>query len=210
MDTAGINEAIGGALRFESLYGDELWRVHLSRPPGNILDREMTSGLRALFQFARRVPSLKLITVEGSGPNFSYGASVGEHLPGQCAEMLDGFHRMFHGMLACSISCHALVRGQCLGGGLELASFCQRVFAAPDARLGQPEIALGVLAPVASVILPGRVGRANAEDLCLSGRILDSREALAMGLVDEVAEHPWQAARSYFETNLRPHSASSL
>ena len=61
-------------------------------------------------------------------------------------------------MFDSQVFCLAAVRGQCLGGGLELASFCQRVVAAPDARLGQPEIVLGVFAPVASVMLPMRVG----------------------------------------------------
>ena len=81
--------------------------------------------------------------------------------------MLAAFHGMFRTMLDASVITLAVVRGQCLGGGLELAAFCHRVFAAEDARLGQPEIALGVFAPVASVILCERMGRGGAEDLAL-------------------------------------------
>jgi cyclohexa-1,5-dienecarbonyl-CoA hydratase len=113
-------------------------------------------------------------------------------------------------MDASSVPALAAVRGQCLGGGLELASFCHRVFAAPDARLGQPEIVLGVFAPVASLMLPERIGRANAEDLCLTGRIVDASEAKQMGLVDVVAEEPEKAALEYARTHLLPRSASSL
>jgi cyclohexa-1,5-dienecarbonyl-CoA hydratase len=104
----------------------------------------------------------------------------------------------------------AAVRGQCLGGGLELASFCHRIFAAPDAKLGQPEIVLGVFAPVASLVLPERIGRANAEDLCLTGRIVDASEAKEMGLVDVVTEKPEDAALEYARKHFLPRSASSL
>ena len=97
-----------------------------------------------------------------------------------------------------------------LGGGLELASFCNRLFAAPDARLGQPEIRLGVFAPVASVSLVERVGRGPAEDLCLSGRSLTAAEALAIGLVDEVVDAPGEAALDWAREHLLPKSASSL
>jgi cyclohexa-1,5-dienecarbonyl-CoA hydratase len=104
----------------------------------------------------------------------------------------------------------AAVRGQCLGGALELASFCHRVFAAPDAKLGQPEIVLGVFAPVASVALPARVGQSHAEDLCLSGRSIGGEEALRIGLVDELADDPGDAALAYARAHLLPRSASSL
>jgi len=210
MNQSSTLKSLGNALRVESLYDDQLWRVHLDRPKGNILDAEMTAGLTALFENASQARDLKLITLEGQGKHFSFGASVDEHMPGKCAAMLDGFHRMFFGLLDSQVSVHAVVRGQCLGGGLELAAFCHRVFCSPDAHLGQPEIALGVIAPVASVILPERIGRGAAEDLCLSGRILAAEEALRIGLVDEVATDPWQACTLYFESNLLPRSATSL
>jgi cyclohexa-1,5-dienecarbonyl-CoA hydratase len=124
--------------------------------------------------------------------------------------MLPRFHRLFRAMDASSVPVLAAVRGRCLGGGLELASFCHRIFAAPDAKLGQPEIALGVFPPVASLILPDRIGRANAEDLCLSGRTVSASEALEMGLVDAVTENPEEAALEYARTHLLPRSASSL
>ena len=210
MNQSSTLKSLGNALRLESLYDDQLWRVHLDRPKGNILDAEMTAGLTALFENASQAKDLKLITIEGEGKHFSFGASVDEHMPGKCAAMLDGFHRMFFGLLDSHVSVHAIVRGQCLGGGLELAAFCQRVYCAPDAHLGQPEIALGVIAPVASVILPERIGRGAAEDLCLSGRVIGAQEALGMGLVDDVSPDPWQACVDYFESNIQPRSAASL
>ncbi len=62
--------------------------------------------------------------------------------------MLTGFHNLLRSMIDLSKPGVALVRGRCLGGGLELAGFCQWIFADGDASFGQPEIALGVFPPV--------------------------------------------------------------
>jgi cyclohexa-1,5-dienecarbonyl-CoA hydratase len=113
-------------------------------------------------------------------------------------------------MLESALPTVAVVRGQCLGGGLELASFCTRVFAAPDAKLGQPEIKLGVVAPMASFWLPERIGRGAAEELLLTGRSVSAGEARALRLVDELADDPAAAALSWARTHLLPLSASSL
>lgn len=200
----------GDALRVHSSHDGQLWRVLLNRPPGNILDAQIVDALTALFESAVTQRALKLIAIEGEGAHFSFGASVQEHLPKECAQMLASFRGMLSALHASQISCHAVVRGQCLGGGLELASFCHRVYAAPRARFGQPEISLGVIAPFATVILEGRVGRGAAEDLCLSGRSITTTEAERIGLVDEISTDPWQACQEYFEAHLEPRSSSSL
>jgi cyclohexa-1,5-dienecarbonyl-CoA hydratase len=84
------------------------------------------------------------------------------------------------------------------------------LFAAPDAKLGQPEIKLAVFAPAASCLLPERIGQAKAEDLLVSGRSMGSEEALATGLVDIVSEDPEAAALDYFDQYLASSSASTL
>jgi cyclohexa-1,5-dienecarbonyl-CoA hydratase len=197
-------------LRIESRAADALWLVRLDRPKGNVVDATMTRALAYAFLAARTTPSLRAIVLTASGPNFSFGASVAEHLPEHVAGMLRDFHGLFRTIAACEVPVLAAVRGHCLGGGLELVSFCHRVFAAPDGKLGQPEIALGVFAPVASLLLPQRIGRAHAEDLCLSGRTVAADEALRMGLVDQLADDPEAAAIAWAETHLLRHSASSL
>jgi cyclohexa-1,5-dienecarbonyl-CoA hydratase len=187
-----------------------IWCVTLNTPKANILDMEKTELLGATFHRAKESPHLKAVILAGAGPHFSFGASVEEHLPGKFEAMLTGFHRLFGQIMDASVVTLAAVRGQCLGGGLELASFCNRVIAAPDARLGQPEIVLGVFAPVASASLAERVGRGNAEDLCLSGRSLTADEAYRIGLVDAIAADPAKAALAYATEHLLPRSASSL
>lgn len=197
-------------LRIERDDGDQVWRLRLDRPKGNVVDGPMTKALTDAFVQARGTPSLKAIVLCASGPNFSFGASVAEHAPAHVAGMLAAFHGLFRTIAACEVPVLAAVRGHCLGGGLEVVSFCHRVFAAADARLGQPEIALGVFAPVASLLLPHRVGRAAAEDLCLTGRTIGADEALRIGLVDQLADDPEAAAVAYAQEHLRKHSASSL
>jgi cyclohexa-1,5-dienecarbonyl-CoA hydratase len=102
------------------------------------------------------------------------------------------------------------VRGQCLGGGLEVALAGGPIFAAPDAQLGQPEMKLGVFAPAASCLLPYRVNQPDAEDLLFSGRAISGEEAKAIGLVQTVAVDPEAAALAYFEQHLANKSATAL
>lgn len=194
----------------EVLEEGQLWRVRLATPKANILDRAKISALSQLYADASREPHLKAIVLDGEGPNFSFGASVEEHLPGQFEEMIPAFHQLAVAILEAPVPTLAAVRGQCLGGGLEVALTATRIFAAADAKLGQPEILLGVFAPVASILLLERVGRGAAEHLCLTGQSVDATEALRVGLVDEVCEDPGAAAAGYAREYLLPLSASSL
>jgi len=200
-----------GPLAVERLDGDALWRVAIGGSKGNVLDAAVTDALAALFRDAAAAPRLKAIVLEGQGPHFSFGASVQEHLPPHAGPMLARFHGALLAMLDSAVPVLAAVRGQCLGGGLELVSLCHRVFASRDAKLGQPEILLGVFAPVASVALADRVGRGAADDLCLSGRSVTADEALRLRLVDEISEgDPADAAHAWARAHLLPKSASSL
>ena len=124
--------------------------------------------------------------------------------------MLSGFHRLILRVLGSPVPVLMAVRGQCLGGGLELVSAGHLLFASPDARLGQPEIQIGVFAPAASCLLPERIGLAAAEDMLISGRSVTAEEAFRMGLITEVAADPEAAALDYFDKHLTPKSASSL
>lgn len=200
-----------GTVTIERLDDGALWRVVMGGSKGNVLDAGLTDALSAAFAEAARTPRLAAICLEGAGAHFSFGASVAEHLPGAVAGMLGRFHGMLLALVDSGVPVLAAVRGQCLGGGLELVTLCHRVFAARGATLGQPEIALGVFAPAASVVLPERIGRRHAEDLCISGRSVGAEEALAMGLVDELTDgDPADAALAWARKHVLPRSASSV
>jgi cyclohexa-1,5-dienecarbonyl-CoA hydratase len=197
-------------VRLEVLESGSVWRLVLDTPKANVLDAHKIEALTKAFLDVREARAVKAVILEGAGAHFSFGASVEEHLPGRCAVMIGAFHALFRAMLTARVPMVSAVRGQCLGGALELASFGTHVIVAPDATLGQPEIRLGVIAPVASWFLHERIGRTRAENLCVTGRSVQAPEAFAMGLADQIAEDPSQAALEWVCANLAPHSASSL
>lgn len=196
-------------IRAEALYGGAVLRIVLNRPKANILSGAMIEAIReALDREVTRAS--KLLVFEGAGEHFSFGASVEEHRRDEAERMLRTFHGLFEHLGRLSIPTCAVVRGQCLGGGLELASWCSFVVASPEAKLGQPEIRLAVFPPLASLLLPWRAGGGRALELCVSGRAVGAEEAKRMGVVNEVAEDPEAWWRALFEERLAPSSAAAL
>jgi cyclohexa-1,5-dienecarbonyl-CoA hydratase len=187
-----------------------LLRLRLARPKANIVDAAMIAALDGALLAHRAQTSLRGVLLDAEGPNFSFGASVEEHLPGQCAQMLASLHALIMAMLEFPAPILVAVRGQCLGGGLEVALASSLIFAAPDAQFGQPEMKLGVFAPAASVLLPYRLNQPFAEDLLFSGRSIGAAEARAAGLAHTVFEDPETAALSYFNQHLAGKSAAAL
>ena len=187
-----------------------LLRLRLSKPKANLIDAAMIDALARAFADHLDNPGLTAVLLDAEGPHFSYGASVEEHMPGRCEAMLAGVHGLILRMVEAPVAILVVVRGQCLGGGLEVALAGHLLFAAPDAVLGQPEMKLGVFAPAASCLLPELVGPMRAVDLLLSGRTISGAEAAAIGIVHEAAADPEAAALAYFTEHLKPKSASSL
>jgi cyclohexa-1,5-dienecarbonyl-CoA hydratase len=187
-----------------------LLRLRLARPKANLIDAQMIAALSGVFQSYKSNSNLLAALIDHEGPHFSFGASVEEHLPAQCEQMLRGLHALLEQMLAWPRPILVAIGGQCLGGGLELALAGHLLFAAPDARLGQPEMKLGVFAPAASVLLPLRIGPARAEDLLYSGRAIDAPTALAWGLLNDVGPEPASRALEYFAKHLADKSAASI
>jgi cyclohexa-1,5-dienecarbonyl-CoA hydratase len=187
-----------------------LLRLRLARPQANIIDHTMVAELSAALTAHRPGHGLRAALLDAEGSHFSFGASVEEHLPGRCAQMLGSLHALILQMLEWPAPILVAVRGQCLGGGLELAMAGSQIFAAEDAKLGQPEIQLGVFAPAASCLLPPRIGQPAAEDLLLSGRSVDAAEAKSLGLVHAVVADPESAALEYFDQHFAGKSAAAL
>lgn len=187
-----------------------LLRLCLNRPKANIVDAAMIAALDGALAEHLGTPALTAVLLDSEGPHFSFGASVEEHLPEQCPAMLRGIHGLILRMVESSVPILVAVRGQCLGGGLELAAAGHLMFVTPDASLGQPEMKLGVFAPAASCLLPELIGPMRAADLLLSGRSITGTEAAAIGLAKEAVADPVAAALAYFEQHLKTKSASSL
>ncbi|MDH5331398.1 MAG: cyclohexa-1,5-dienecarbonyl-CoA hydratase [Aquincola sp.] len=187
-----------------------LLRLRLARPKANLIDGQMIAALHGALVAHGTNTTLRGVLLDAEGPHFSFGASVEEHLPAQCAQMLAGLHALVVAMVEFPAPIVVAVRGQCLGGGLEVALGGSWIFAAPDAQFGQPEMKLGVFAPAASVLLPYRVNQPFAEDLLYSGRSIGAPEAERKGLVHAVADDPEAAALSWFHEHLQGKSAASV
>lgn len=181
----------------------------LDRPKANVLDRAMMAAFaEGLAQVSD--PTVKAVLLQASGSHFSFGASVEEHQPDQAPKMLASFHALMKQLLRLPVPLVSAVRGQCLGGALELILPSSYVALAPGAKLGQPEVKLAAFAPFASVMLPAKVGQGRAERLLLSGAALDAQTAVAWGLADALAEDPEKAALAWITEQLAPLSRVAL
>ncbi len=194
-------------------HDESVVRICLNDGKGNVLDSVMMEELYALFRGFEKKPALKLIIIEGAGKHFSFGASVEEHQKEFAESMIRHFHRLLLSLHTLYIPVVAKVSGQCLGGGMELALICHQIFADKTARLGQPEINLGVLPPPASILLPEKIGLSAAEDLLITGRSVTAEEAFSLGIVNrlfETKEDLEQGLLRWIEEYILPKSASSL
>lgn len=191
--------------------GGEIRRIVLDAPPANILDLATFTAMReAVAEIGKQPGDCKAIVFEGAGAHFSYGASVAEHLPNRVRDLLPAFRALLVEIEAAGVPTAAIVRGQCLGGGLELAAWCGRVFCEPSARFAVPEIRLAVFPPIAALALPWRVGGPEATRMILSGASVDGESAVSTGLADECIEDAETAFRSWYEETLAPKSAVAL
>lgn len=186
--------------------------IRLFHPKGNIVTLEMLGAIgRALDDLAAE-PHLKLLTIEGEGPDFSFGASIPEHAPGEIERVLPAAHALVNRLLDAPVATAALVRGRCLGGGFELALACDFIFAERSAVFGLPEIALGVFPPAGAVLLPARVGSARATAAILTGAITGAEEWRQAGLVTSLSADGALASDvdRWFESHLAGRSAEAL
>jgi cyclohexa-1,5-dienecarbonyl-CoA hydratase len=200
-------------LKLNFTHDNSVAQILLSAPKGNVLDGAMMGELLAVLNGFKGNKNLKLLTFEGEGDHFSFGASVEEHKKEHAAAMLKAFHQVFYDLIDLGIPTLAKISGFCLGGGLELALMCNLLFADRSAKLGLPEIVLGVFPPPASLLLPLKIGSAKAEELLLSGKNISAEEAKTLGLVNEVYPDKnslVQGITEFVEQHILAKSASSL
>ncbi|MCL5990867.1 MAG: enoyl-CoA hydratase-related protein, partial [Bacteroidetes bacterium] len=188
-------------------------KITLNDGKGNVLDAVMMNDLHSAFNDFKTNKDIKLITFEGAGKHFSFGASVPEHTKGKCTDMLKSFHQLFYELIDLSIPTMAKISGQCLGGGMELALICNFLFADKTAKFGQPEIILGVFAPPASLLLPLKIGCTKSEDILITGKTIGADDAKSLGLLNYVfddKEIMETTLEEWIQKNIIPKSASSL
>jgi cyclohexa-1,5-dienecarbonyl-CoA hydratase len=159
--------------------------ITLNRPSLNILDIPMMRSIDAVLD--RALSNCDFVVFQGAGPKaFSAGVDVADHTPERFAGMLSAFHRIFRRLASADCVAIAAVHGYCLGGGMELATFCDFILATESAQFGQPEIKLGCFPPIAVITLPHLIGMRAAAHLILTGCEIGAAEAHRLGLVTSV------------------------
>ena len=199
-------------LRVERAHEGAHLRLILDRPKGNIVTSDVIAALRAALADVKTGGGIKLISLEATGPNFSYGASVEEHVADRIAQVLPELNAAVLDLLRAPAPTLAVVRGRCLGGGFELVLACDMVFATDDAVLGLPEVGLGVFPPAAAALLPLRIGSSRAARAVLGGESLPASWWADAGLIDRVVpSYALDAeADAWFAAQLAPRSATAL
>ncbi len=164
---------------------DGVATLTLCREPLNVLNiammKEMNEALDSLAP-----AGLKVLLIRAEGKAFSAGVDVGEHLGDQVHEMIEVFHGIFRRMEKLGVVSVASVQGAALGGGCELAAYCDLVVASEKAKFGQPEILVGVFPPIAALVFPRQLGYKKALELIVTGDVIGATEAQRIGLVNQV------------------------
>lgn len=162
-------------------------RLIINKPPLNILDLDSIRRLRESLQRAADIGGVRVLEIHGGASAFCAGVEIRDHFPDRAPAMLGEFHALIRSVLYARVPVIAVVRGHCLGGGMELAMAADFVLAAADASFGQPEIGVGCFAPVGSVLLPRLVPEKKALELLLTGTSIGAAEAERLGLINRVA-----------------------
>jgi cyclohexa-1,5-dienecarbonyl-CoA hydratase len=158
----------------------------LDHPPLNILTRAVLAELRAALERVASEREPRVLCLTAAGRHFSAGADVGEHLPPQHEALIPEFCDTLDALAGFPLPVVAAVRGRCLGGGFELAMAADLIVAGEGATFGQPEILLGVTAPVACVLLPRLGPPGFAAEVLFTGDPVTAARAQQAGVVQRV------------------------
>ena len=167
-------------------------RITLARPEKkNALDRAMADELAEAL-FALSESPVKVVAIDGDGPDFCTGAdlaAIEEMLDAPRQQHLDdaqALGHVFHTIRRMEKPVVALVKGRAYAGGAGLASACDIVLAHEEARFAYPEVTIGFVPAMVMTMLRRSVGEKQAFDLVSTGRILGADEAREIGLVSRV------------------------
>jgi enoyl-CoA hydratase/carnithine racemase len=194
---------VGDVVRLEVDGG--IGTIRLDRPPMNALSRQVQEELRSAATEASERSDIRAVVVYGGDKVFAAGADVKEMAGWSYTQVVDAGAQLqtsFSSVAAIPKPTVAAITGYALGGGLELALCCDFRVAGDDAKLGQPEILLGIIPGAGGTQrLPRLIGPSRAKDLVFTGRFVGADEALAIGLINRVVapDAVYTQARSLVE-----------
>jgi len=179
---------VGEFVRLE--VADGVGTIRLDRPKMNALDTVMQEEIRSAADEAADRDDVRAVIVYGGERVFAAGADIKQMADMSYTDMVDrsaGLQSSLGAVAAIPKPVVAAITGYALGGGLELALCADVRFCADDAKVGQPEILLGIIPGAGGTQRLARlVGPSRAKDIIFTGRFVDAEEALRIGLVDRV------------------------
>jgi len=166
---------------------DGITKLIISRPPVNVMDQETLEELCSALEEIAKDAATRVLLIRGEGERaFCAGVEVADHVGEKMPVMMKGFGRIFKLLRNLGKPSIAVVNGLALGGGCELVLGCDLAVASEKAKLGQPEIILGGLAPAAAPLLPRVLGEKKAFEVLLLGESMNAVDAERFGLVNKV------------------------
>ena len=167
-------------------------KLTIDRPPVNVMDQATIEEIINALEELAKDDETRVLLIRGSGDKaFCAGVEVGDHVGDKMPTMMKAFGRIFPLLRNLGKPSIAVVNGVALGGGCEIVAGCDMAIACEKAKLGQPEIILGGLAPVAAPLLPRIMGEKKAFELLLLG---DSVSAAQQGAYRVVRQIHWEDA----------------
>ena len=165
---------------------DGIATITLNHPPLNVLHIPMMAELNGVLEATLADTNLAAIVIRATGKAFCAGVDVSDHTPDKVGEMMALFHSIFRKLASTDALTIAVVERAALGGGCEVATFCDIVLASDRAKFGQPEVQVGVLPPVAACVFPPQIGIKKAIELNAIGATIGAAEAHRIGLINQV------------------------
>ncbi len=174
-------------LKFEFLsyeFREGVGTLTLNRPPINVINIPMLRELKDVLEASAQESDLKVLQLRAEGKLFSAGVDVVDHTADRVDEMIRLFDQVCLLLAEFPVPTIAVAQGHALGGGCELVLCCDMAWMAEGATIGQPEIKLAVIAPIAALRLPAIVGPRWAAHILFSGEPIDAQTAEKIGLVN--------------------------
>ena len=156
----------------------------LKRPPLNVVNIAMLREMSLALGTAAKDSSLRVLVLRAEGKMFSAGVDVADHTADKVGEMIPLFDKVCVALSEFPTPTLAVMHGHALGGGCELVLCCDLIVAAEGANIGQPEIKLATVAPIAALRLPGVVGYRRAAEMLFTGDAIGAVEAARIGLIN--------------------------
>ena len=168
---------------------NDVGRIIFNNGPLNILTIQMMEQINKALEGFIADQSLKALIFDHTGKAFSSGVDIDDHIGDKAPKMIKEFHGIFRKLNKIKCPTIASVKGAALGGGCEIAIFCDIVLTSEKAKFGQPEIKVGVFPPIAVLAFPQIIGNKKAFELIMLGNIIDANEALRLGISNQIFPH---------------------